>query len=166
MLLIDYMTPYMCDTLIEIADKNGQWNSLEYDKFPAKEIRLKALGLWDEMEKYWKESIYPIVEDFWWPSIMYGIRDAFVMRYSLDTQTNLNLHCDASLVTGSIKLNDDYEGADLVFPRQRFSNKDIPVGKCILFPGQLTHGHECQQLISGVKYSLTIWSSRYTNDLI
>tara|TARA_B100000945_G_scaffold215483_1_gene173636 strand:+ start:1131 stop:3038 length:1908 start_codon:yes stop_codon:yes gene_type:complete len=166
MLLIDYMTPYMCDSLIEIADKNGQWDSLEYDKFPAKEIRLKALGLWDEMEKYWKESIYPIVEEFWWPSIMYGIRDAFVMRYSLDTQTNLNLHCDASLVTGSIKLNDDYEGADLVFPRQRFSNKDIPVGKCILFPGQLTHGHECQQLISGVKYSLTIWSSRYTDDLI
>ena len=166
MILIDYMTPYMCDSLIEIADKNGQWGSLSYDKFPAKEIRMKALGLWEEMEKYWQESIYPVVEEFWCPSIMYGIRDAFVMRYSLDTQTNLNLHCDASLVTGSVKLNDDYEGADLVFPRQRFSNKDIPVGKCILFPGQLTHGHECQQLISGVKYSLTIWSSRYTNDLI
>ena len=166
MLLIDYMTPYMCDSLIEIADKNGQWGSLSYDKFPAKEIRMKALGLWEEMEKYWEESIYPVVEDFWNPSIMYGIRDAFVMRYSLDTQTNLNLHCDASLVTGSVKLNDDYEGADLVFPRQRFSNKDIPVGKCILFPGQLTHGHECQQLISGVKYSLTIWSSRYTGDLV
>ena len=127
---------------------------------------MKALGLWEEMEKYWQESIYPVVEEFWCPSIMYGIRDAFVMRYSLDTQTNLNLHCDASLVTGSVKLNDDYEGADLIFPRQKFSNKDISVGKCILFPGQLTHGHECQQLISGVKYSLTIWSSRYTGDLV
>ena len=84
----------------------------------------------------------------------------------MDTQTQLNLHCDASLVTGSVKLNDDYKGAELVFPRQKFSNKDVPVGKCILFPGQLTHGHECQELVSGVKYSLTIWTSRYSGDLV
>ena len=166
MLLIDYMTPSMCDDLIDIADGDGEWDSLEDDDFPAQEIRLKKLGLWDEMKKHWEESIYPIVHSFWYPTKMFGIRDAFVLRYSMDTQTQLNLHCDASLVTGSVKLNDNYEGADLVFPRQKFSNKDVPVGKCILFPGQLTHGHECQELISGVKYSLTIWSSRYTNDKI
>ena len=166
MLLIDYMTPSMCDDLIAMADKDGEWNSLDYDDFPAREIRLKKLGLWDEMNKHWEESIYPIIHSFWYPFKMYGIRDAFVMRYSLDTQTQLNLHCDASVVTGSVKLNDNYEGADLVFPRQKFSNKDVPVGKCILFPGQLTHGHECQELISGVKYSLTIWTSRYKKDLV
>ena len=92
---------------------------------------------------------------------MYGLRDAFTMRYSVDTQKDLPLHTDASLVTGSIKLNDDYEGADLVYPRQNFSNKDIPVGKCILFPGMVTHGHACQTLTKGVKYSFTIWTNRY-----
>lgn len=97
---------------------------------------------------------------------MYGLRDAFVMRYALDTQVSLNLHHDASLVTGSIKLNDDYEGADLIYPRQGISNKDIPVGKMILFPGQVTHGHECLPLKQGVKYSLTIWSCRYIGDTI
>ena len=166
MLLIDYLTPSMCDDLIAMADKDGEWGSLDYDNFPAKEIRMKKLGLWNEMERHWKKSIYPIVHSFWRPFRMHGIRDAFVMRYSMDTQTKLNLHCDASVVTGSVKLNDNYEGADLVFPRQKFSNKDVPVGKCILFPGQLTHGHECQELISGVKYSLTIWTSRYKNDLV
>ena len=166
MLLIDYLTPSMCDDLIDIADGDGEWGSLDYDDFPAREIRLKKLGLWDQMERHWEESIYPIVHSFWRPFRMHGIRDAFVLRYSLDTQTKLNLHCDASVLTGSVKLNDNYEGADLVFPRQKFSNKDVPVGKCILFPGQLTHGHECQELISGVKYSLTVWSSRYKNDEI
>ena len=166
MLLIDYLTPSMCDDLIAMADDDGEWNSLEDDEFPAREIRLKKLGLWDEMERHWEESIYPIIHNFWYPQKMFGIRDAFVMRYSMDTQTKLNLHCDASLLTGSVKLNDNYEGADLVFPRQKFSNKDVPVGKCILFPGQLTHGHECQKLISGVKYSLTIWTSRSVGDLI
>ena len=166
MILIDYMTPSMCDDLIDIADENGKWGNLSYDSYPAQEIRLKKLGLWDEMEKHWKESIYPIIHDFWNPMKMYGIRDAFVLRYALDTQTSLMRHCDASAVTGSVKLNDNYEGAELYFPRQKISNKHIPVGKCILFPGQVTHGHECQELVSGVKYSLTIWSCRYPGDMV
>ena len=166
MLVVDYMTPTMCDDLIDIADDHGGWGSLSYDKFPAQEIRLKELKLWEEMEKHWEKYLYPIIEKYWWPMEMYGMRDAFVMRYAMDTQRKLNLHTDASLVTGSVKLNDDYEGADLVFPRQSISNKDIPVGKCILFPGTVTHGHECTELKSGVKYSLTMWSSRYSGDVL
>ena len=107
-----------------------------------------------------------MIEHYWQPMEMYGMRDAFVMRYSLDTQTSLALHTDASLVTGSVKLNDNYVGADLVFPRQNFSNRDIPVGKCLLFPGAVTHGHTCTELTEGVKYSLTMWSSRYSGDTV
>jgi predicted 2-oxoglutarate/Fe(II)-dependent dioxygenase YbiX len=97
---------------------------------------------------------------------MYGMRDAFVMKYSMDTQRKLNLHNDASLVTGSVKLNDNFEGGDLLFPRQGISNKDIPPGKMILFPGMVTHGHECTELTKGTKYSLTMWSSRYPGDIL
>ena len=166
MLVVDYLTPTMCDDLIDIADNYGKWGSLSYDKFPAQEIRLKTLGLWEEMEKHWQKNLYPIIEEYWRPMEMYGMRDAFVMRYAMDTQRKLNLHTDASLVTGSVKLNDDYEGAELVFPRQGISNKDIPIGKCILFPGTVTHGHACTELQSGVKYSLTIWTSRYPGDIL
>jgi hypothetical protein len=166
MLLVDFMTQEQCERLIEIADANGKWGSLEYDKFPAQEIRFKELRLWRELDEFWQENIVPIVEHYWKPLQMYGLRDAFVMRYAMDTQVSLNLHHDASLVTGSVKLNDDYDGAELIYPRQNFSNKDIPVGSMILFPGQLTHGHECLPLKSGVKYSLTIWSCRYIGDTI
>ena len=83
----------------------------------------------------------------------------------MDTQTSLNLHHDASLVTGSVKLNDDYKGATLIFPRQYTNNEDVPVGKCILFPGQVTHGHYCDELKEGTKYSLTMWTSRYEGDV-
>ena len=51
-------------------------------------------------------------------------------------------------------------------PTLTVSNVDIPVGKMILFPGQLTHGHECLPLTAGVKYSLTIWTCRYVGDTI
>ena len=166
MLLIDFMTQDQCERLIEIADKNGAWGSLEYDKFPAQEIRMKELGLWGELEDHWNKQVVPLYEHYWQPLQHYGLRDGFVMRYAMDTQTNLNLHHDASLVTGSVKLNDDYKGAELVYPRQGFTNKDIPVGKCILFPGQVSHGHECLPLLDGVKYSLTIWTCRFVNDTI
>ena len=166
MLVVDFMTQEQCERLIELADMHGGWGSLSYDKFPAQEIRIKELGLWEELEKAWQDYIVPTVEKYWKPLEMYGLRDGFVMRYSLETQTNLNLHHDASLVTGSVKLNDDYVGAELIYPRQGFSNKDIPVGKCILFPAQVTHGHECLPLAQGIKYSFTIWSKRFPADTI
>jgi len=166
MLLVDFMTQEQCERLMEISDNHGQWGSLSYDKFPAQEIRLKELGLWEELNTYWDEHIVPIIENYWKPMEMYGLRDAFVMRYAVDTQKDLPLHTDASLVTGSVKLNDDYEGADLFYPRQNFSNKDIPVGKMILFPGAVTHGHECLPLTKGTKYSFTIWSSRFPGDSV
>ena len=158
------MSPNMCHEMIRRADEYGQWGSLSYDKFPAQEIRLKQISLWEEMAEHWQDILNPIIERFWHPMEMYGMRDAFVMRYAMNTQTSLALHNDASLVTGSVKLNDNYEGADLEFPRQKFSNKDIPVGKCILFPGQVSHGHTCTELKSGVKYSLTMWSKRFHKD--
>jgi GR25 family glycosyltransferase involved in LPS biosynthesis len=166
MLVVDFMTQSQCEDLIDIADRHGGWGSLSYDKFPAQEIRMKELGFWDELEKHWIKHIYPIVEKYWSPIEMYGLRDAFVMRYAMDTQVSLAHHHDASLVTGSVKLNDDYEGAELVYHRQKISNKDIAVGRCILFPGMVTHGHECLPLKSGVKYSLTMWTSRYVGDRV
>jgi len=127
---------------------------------------MKQFGAFEALERHWEKNIYPITHQFWKPTLMYGLRDAFVMRYCLETQKSLNHHCDASMITGSVKLNDNYEGADLVFPRQNISNKDIDVGKCILFPGMVTHGHMCEELTSGVKYSLTMWTSRYTGDTL
>jgi hypothetical protein len=35
-----------------------------------------------------------------------------------------------------------------------------------LFPGQVTHGHYVDELTKGVKYSLTMWTSRYKGDLL
>ena len=57
------------------------------------------------------------------------------------------------------------EGNNLIKVEYRPSKcKDIPIGKCILFPGMVTHGHACQPLTKGVKYSFTIWSNRYPGD--
>jgi len=165
MLLIDFMSEDMCKKMISLSEKHT-FKSLSYDKVKGQELRLREFGLWDELEEHWNTHIYPIVSEFWNPCHMWGMRDAFLIKYEMDKQRDLPLHNDASLVTGSVKLNDDYEGGVLEFPRQKFSNKDIPIGKCILFPGQVTHGHLSTPITKGTKYSLTIWSQRYSGDNI
>ena len=165
MLLIDFMSEDMCKKMISLSEKHT-FKSLSYDKVKGQELRLREFGLWEELEEHWNTNIYPIVHKFWNPCHMWGMRDAFLIKYEMDKQRDLPLHNDASLVTGSVKLNDDYEGGELEFPRQKFSNKDIPIGKCILFPGQVTHGHLSTSITKGTKYSLTIWSQRYSGDNI
>ena len=163
-LLIDFMSKDMCENMISLAE-DKQFKIMEGDIVPAQELRLKEINLWEELEKHWMKTVYDIIHEYWYPCHMTGLRDAFIIKYEMDKQRELRLHNDASLVTGSVKLNDDYEGGVLEFPRQKVNNQDIPVGKCILFPGQVTHGHLSTQLTKGTKYSLTLWSSRYKGDI-
>jgi len=163
-LVTPFLSESQCSNLIYKSEELGNWGQLDGDKFPAQEIRLKELGLWRDYEMMWKDNLFKICEQHWKPVEYMGLRDAFAMRYAMDTQTSLGFHTDASLITGSVKLNDNYEGATLYFPKQEFNNNDVPVGSCILFPGQVTHGHYVDELQSGVKYSLTMWTSRYVGD--
>ena len=167
MLLIDFMSEDMCKNMIQLAEINKEYfKSLSYDKVKGQELRLKEIGLYEEIEEHWNTNVYPIVYKHWKPCHMWGMRDAFIIKYEMNMQRELPLHNDASLVTGSVKLNNDYIGGQLCFPRQDFENTRIPVGKCLLFPGQVTHGHTSIPILDGIKYSLTIWSQRYEGDVI
>lgn len=166
MLLIDFLTPSQCQEWIDISEKHGGWNPHYADKFPSHDIHLKELGLWDDFEYWWSKVAGAVTGKYWPPSHHHHVRKAFTMKYSADTQKTLGFHNDASLVTGSVKLNDDYEGATLVFPRQKITNANIPIGKMILFPGQLTHGHHVTELTQGTKFSFTAWTARFQGDLL
>ena len=164
MLLIDYKTPEQCQQWIDIAEAHGGWKPHPDDKFPSHDIHLKELGLMEEADEFFTRVVKPIIDIHWKPSVHQHLRKAFAMKYSPDTQTTLGLHCDSSQVTGSVKLNDDYDGATLYWPRQKISNADIPVGKMILFPGMVTHGHFVDELKSGTKYSATFWTARFKGE--
>ena len=167
MLLVDFMTPEQCEELIARGEENGSWAPHYADAFPSHDIHIKLIpGLWDEMNTYWARVVAGVTNSYWKPSRHWHLRKAFLMKYSEDTQKTLNLHNDVSLVTGSVKLNEDYEGGILHWPRLEIDNRDIPVGKMILFPGQLTHGHYVDELTSGTKYSMTFWSARFKDDYL
>ena len=167
LLVYNFLTKDYCDELIEEAEAFNKWEQLPNDKFPGMEIRLNKLRsrFFDIFQKAYEEKLVPIVEKYWHPLEMYGIRDLFAIKYSLGEQTKLNLHHDMSLVSGSMKLNNDYQGGVLKFPRQGVDNSQTPVGSIVIWPGQVTHGHECTEIISGTKYGLTLWTSRLEGDV-
>jgi len=164
---IDFLTPEMCKKLIDKAEEYGVWKSMYGDKFPAQEMRIRELdlNLFNQLEEYMKEKVYPLIETYWRPLLMHGLRDAFIIKYSPQTQASLKCHHDASLVSGNVKLNADYTGGDTYYYRQDFSNINTPIGRMTLWPGQVTHGHEGREVTSGTKYNLVIWTSRRPGDL-
>ena len=167
-LIKNLLSPEFCSDLIEECNRVGGWEPLPTDKFPAQEIRLRYMEnqkFYKAFEKAYYSKIEHVTESYWAALKMYGIRDLFAMRYSLDTQTRLNLHHDMSLVSGSMKLNNDFEGAFLNFPRQNITNLDHDIGSMVLWPASVSHPHECTELKSGTKYSLTLWSSREEGDV-
>lgn len=52
--------------------------------------------------------------------------------------------------------NDDYEGGQLVFPRQGIT-VEPEQGAMVLFPSGFTHPHEARPVTEGTKYSIVSW---------
>ena len=77
-------------------------------------------------------------------------KDLFIQVYNdLNTfELDGNIHCDFSGITFVACLDDNYEGGDLVFPKQNVS-VNLKKGDLVLFPGSYTHPHGVTKLISG-----------------
>ena len=154
-----FWTPEFCATLIQAAQAAGGFSHQPDDPVPGYEISLAAIAprLFEAVEQDIGMRLWPEIRR-WWPIVDYhGVHDAFVIRYAMGEQEELRLHHDVAQVSASIKLNDSYVGGELEFPRQNFTNSDVPVGNIIVWPSLVTHPHRGAPLVNGEKYSLTVW---------
>lgn len=154
-----FWTPEFCATLIRAAKAAGGFTPQDDDPVPGHEISLAAIApnLFEAVQNDIGARMWPAIRQ-WWPWVDYhGLRDAFVIHYAIGEQEELRMHHDVAQVSASIKLNDDYTGAELEFPRQDFTNADVPVGDLIIWPSLVTHPHASRPLLGGEKFSLTIW---------
>ncbi len=152
-------TPQFCATVVRAADAAGAFEPQPDDPVPGHEVSLALISprLFETVQQDFGMRIWPQLLTVW-PYVDYhGLRDAFVVRYAPGVQESMRIHHDVAQVSGSIKLNDRYSGAALVFPRQGFDNSDIGVGEMLVWPSLVTHPHETAQLEGGVKYALTVW---------
>ena len=100
----------------------------------------------------------PIIGQVWPYTHVSGWFSPLLVKYETTHNDQLSPHHDLSLITMVVKLNNDFQGGDLVFPRQQYNNHDLPVGWAVMFPGTLTHYHQTTPMLSGTKYSLTSWT--------
>lgn len=155
---LPFWTPSFCALVVRAAEAVG-FEPDPDDPVPGHEVSLAAISpsLFGAVERDIGVRVWPQLRAEW-PLIEYrGLRDAFVIRYRQGEQESLRLHQDIAQVSATVRLNDDYEGADLAFPRQGYANRDQPVGTMLAWPSLVTHPHEATELVSGTKYALTIW---------
>ncbi|HEX3090339.1 MAG TPA: hypothetical protein VHQ23_16930 [Ilumatobacteraceae bacterium] len=159
LLVVPCWTPEFCATLIRAAEAIGAFEHQPDDPVPGHEVSLAIISprLFETVQDDFGSRIWPQLQMVW-PYVDYhGLRDAFVIRYAPGEQESLRIHHDVAQVSGSIKLNEGYSGAALVFPRQAFDNSSVAVGEMLVWPSLVTHPHETAQLERGVKYALTVW---------
>src|SRR3954462_2973139 len=152
-------TPQFCDVIIRAAEAIGAFEPQPDEPVPGHEVSLAVISprLFETVQEDFGTRIWPQLQSVWPYVDYYGLRDAFVIRYALGEQESLRIHHDVAQVSGSIKLNDDYVGGELEFPLQGFDNGPLGVGTLLAWPSLVTHPHQTNQLVSGVKYALTIW---------
>ena len=152
-------TPQFCAALIRTAEACGGFDSHPDDPVPGRELSLTQISprLFEALQNDLGSRIWPKLQDHWEQIDYFGLNDAFVIKYEQGGQEELRLHHDVAQVSGSVKLNDNYTGAELEFPRQCFSNAALPVGTLLVWPSLVTHPHRSTPITSGTKYSLTLW---------
>lgn len=158
-LLVPFWTSDFCAAVIRAAEATGRFTPHPDDPVPGHEVSLAAISpvLFESVQDDIGRRVWPVLQERW-PLIEYqGLRDAFVIRYRVGEQESLRLHQDVAQVSGTVRLNADHDGAELRFPRQRYDNRDQPVGSLLAWPSLVTHPHEAGALRSGTKYALTIW---------
>jgi len=162
-LCIEFWKPEFCKMIVQAADEINQYESNPNDPVPGQELRVNKISedLYISYCKHWKQVIQPILEEFYMlPTEQWflGWKVPFIIKYEMDKQRSLRPHMDGSLITGQIKLNDDYTGGELVFPRQNYKNTNVPVGSIVVWPSSIQHLHYSDTLLSGTKYSWVSWT--------
>ena len=162
-LCVEFWKPEFCKIIIDAADSINQYESRPSDPVPGQELRIDIISkdLYISFCKHWKQILQPILDEYFMlPADQWflGWKLPFIIKYEMDKQRYLRPHMDGSMITGSVRLNNEYTGGELVFPRQKFKNTHIPVGSILLWPSSIQHIHYSDTLMSGTKYTLTAWT--------
>lgn len=151
-------TPDFCATVIRAAEAAEAWGLDPDDPVPGREISLATISprLFDHLGRDLRERIFPRLRTRWPYIDDAGLRDCFVIKYVPGAQ-GLRMHHDVAQLSGSVRLNDGYEGGELAFSRQGVDNTTTRVGELLVWPSLVTHPHAAAPVRRGVKYNLTIW---------
>jgi hypothetical protein len=167
-IITPFWTDEYCKYLVEFAQINADRFSKDIEYLDVSE---KNLGWYDlkldfiDQEFFYpyinhvSRDISPILKKVYTSAIgdIKGWFFPYIIKYTERSQRT-DIHHDASMITLNIKLNNDYSGCELFFPRQKFNNSCVPIGHAVIWPSTVTHPHGASELVDGEKFSFVSWS--------
>jgi len=135
---------------LEIKDK--RINNIE--NVPTQDIHMKQIGFRKQWNSIIKTYIAPLVSHLYSPFKTNGLNIAFVVKYEMGQQEELNAHHDSSAYSINITLNNpgkDFTGGGTRFIKQN-TNVQGRKGWAVIHPGRLTHYHQGLPITSGKRF--------------
>jgi len=160
-----FVNEKFCDELLNEVEERGNWSpgndTQEKDKrinnvenVPTQDIHMKEIGFREQWNNIVKTYIAPLVSHLYSPFKTMGLNIAFVVKYEMGHQQELNAHHDSSSYSINIALNT--QNVDFTGGGTRFIKQDTTVqgkkGWVIIHPGRLTHYHEGLPITSGKRF--------------
>lgn len=161
-------TDVFCSDLIDECEKHDGWSTGSnkderigggYENVPTRDIHLKQIGLGETWEIFVNEYVAKVVGENYSKLATQGYYIAFVARYTMDTQRELNAHHDASVTSTVTCLNTEFEGGGTHFVRQNYTHNPKKCGVTTVHPGRCTHFHSGKAITSGKRYILVSFNN-------
>lgn len=164
-----FWTEEFCENIIALADLHSE-NFKKNIYFKGGTQHVSGIGwhdilldtisqeIFEEFVAQYQRMICPLLDKVYQcGDPVTGWFSPYIIKYDQIGQEN-NLHNDASLITLNIKLNNDYKGCELIFPRQDFNSNVVPTGYAMIWPSAVTHPHVTTPLTAGRKLSIVSWT--------
>ena len=159
-IITPFYTKEYCNSIVKFCKDYREYfrNTGDYgDAYPNYSIGFQMIGdvVYLNYAKHFSDRIIPIINDtYLWDRNIQGFFYPFINRFEQGAQTSMPLHNERSSISIVVKLNDNFVGGGLNFPRQNFNTRDLEVGTAIFFPGCVTHPHFVEKVDSGERYTM------------
>ena len=167
-----FWTEDFCEELCDVAKfynnkfhyhyQNTNYNGVQDDLY-FNTLFLDHINHWlfQDFTDHYSQSICKVISQEWPQVQITGWFPPFIVRYESTKKDILKLHNDISFITTVVKLNNEYEGGLLEFPRQEWNNSEVPVGYAQIWPSAITHPHTVTPVTKGTRYAFTSWTWPY-----
>lgn len=153
-----FLDPNICDFIIYESEKysnNYGWETTRHNNYPTTDIPLINIkNIYNIIYNYTIFNIFPLIEKSYKLNMYYlSITDLFIVKYEFDKQNELLPHCDNSIISFNILLNNenDFEGGGTII---HFENHEklysIKKGDIILHSGKIKHSGN--KITNGKRY--------------
>ena len=152
------ITKEICKKYIKLAEKSAKyigWKRFKFVKYSTVDININLIpDLIDEHNKFRNDKIIPLIKKY------YDLTDSiitpnkeFIIKYTENGQSELEIHRDQSVISYNILLNSEYEftGGGTFFESNNLLIKPNQ-GDLLIHSGLVKHGGN--KIISGTRYLL------------